>query len=128
MDRFSRIVANIVVADLPVAAPAPSPAEFDRALNEFLAYVNDMIVKYMQKSFPTLSPGSVSVMHGQRYVRLVKSDSDGGSRSAYGFVDKRNGDILMAAGWSAPAKHARGSIFRPETWKNAGPYGMAYLR
>lgn len=148
MDRFTKIVASIVVADLemkdygyhkvlvnrppatslPEGTPAPSQADFDKSLSEFLAYVNDTLVKYMQQSFPTLTPGKVDATHGQRYVRLVKSDSNGGSRSAYGFVDKMNGDILKAASWSAPAKHARGNIFDKSTWKAAGPYGMAYLR
>jgi len=48
---------------------------------------------------------------GQRYIRLVKTH--GGQQSAYGFVDRTNGDILKAAGWKAPAKNfARGNIFK----------------
>ena len=150
MDRFTKIVASLVVAEAEIReyghhrvlvnrpeatlAPegepvaAPSQADFGRALDEFISYVNAMIVKHTEDNLKGLQPGSVSTMHGQKYVRLVKSDSDGGSRSAYGFVNKLNGDILMAAGWGAPAKHARGNIFDKSTWKAAGPYGMAYLR
>jgi hypothetical protein len=144
MKRCSRIVSSMIVAEdelrdygyhkilnrpslTPTGMPEFSPAEFNRVLDEFLAYVNDLIMKYMQKDFPTLPIKTVSVMHGQRYVRLVESDG-GGGRSCWGFVDKTNGNILKAAGWNAPAKHARGSIFDKSTWRNMGPYGPAYLR
>ena len=131
MDRFTKIATGIVVADV-LGAPSPNPvssqADFDRALKEFVEYVNGVIIKHIQDNFQNLTPGYISVMHGPKYAKLVKFDSDGGSRSAYGFVDKRNGDVLMAAGWSAPAKHARANLFKKETWKNAGPYGMSYLR
>jgi hypothetical protein len=50
-------------------------------------------------------------------------------RSAWAFVDKTTGDVLKAASWKKPAKHARGNIF--DEWnglKSVGPYGPAYLR
>lgn len=40
----------------------------------------------------------------------------------------RAGDIHRPAGWKAPAKHARGTVFNRETWTCFGPYGVAYLR
>jgi hypothetical protein len=45
---------------------------------------------------------------GKKYARVYKQD--GTQRSAWGFVDLATGDILFAAGWKAPAKHARGNI------------------
>lgn len=53
---------------------------------------------------------------GRKYIKIVKGD--GGQRSVWGFVvatdtDKkfRKGDILMAAGWNAPARNKpRGNI------------------
>ena len=106
----------------------PSPADFNRALDEFLAYVNEIQTTHRQNNYPNASPSTITAMHGQRYVRLVSTDANGSSRSAYGFVDKTNGDLLKSAGWSAPAKHARGNIFDKSTWKAAGPYGFAYLK
>jgi hypothetical protein len=69
---------------------------------------------------------------GQRYIRVVAFyDVDGKPmhRSAWAFVDKTTGDVLKAASWKKPAKHARGNIF--DEWnglKSVGPYGPAYLR
>ena len=124
MDRFTKIATSIVIAEEMSVEPveAPSRAEFDRALDEFIGYVNALIIKHTQDNFSNLKSGSVSAMHGQKYVRLVRADSDGGSRSAYG-------DVMMAAGWSAPAKHPRANIFDKGSWKaGVGPYGMAYLK
>ena len=60
----------------------------------------------------------------------MKSDTghySGGS--AYCFVDRTNGDVLKAASWKAPAKHARGNIFDDSNGlKFMSAYGAAYLR
>jgi len=54
------------------------------------------------------------VEEGRKYLKIVKDD---GQRMVWGFVQKeddkmfRAGDILKAAGWSAPARNrARGNI------------------
>jgi hypothetical protein len=40
-----------------------------------------------------------------------------------------NGDVLKAASWRAPAKHARGNIFDEyDGLRNMNEYGPAYLR
>ena len=60
---------------------------------------------------------------GKRYVKVVRNTS------AYCFIDKTNGDVLKAASWKSPAKHARGNIFDEHNGlKHMGPYGPAYLR
>ena len=56
------------------------------------------------------SPPVLSFEKGNRYMRLVKDQH--GQRSAFGFVDRTNGDVLKASSWKAPAKNfARGNIF-----------------
>lgn len=65
----------------------------------------------------------ISFERGQKYARIVE---EGNQRSVFCFVDLSNGDILKAAGWKAPAKHARGNIANGAT--QVGPYGPAYLR
>lgn len=72
-----------------------------------------------------------------RYARVCTTNEihrDGGYNhaSVYCFVDLTNGDILKAATFKAPAKHARGNIREGDAsnfWKGAlGIYGAAYLR
>lgn len=68
-----------------------------------------------------------SIDVGPKYVRVVRASS--GSRSVHCFVSQANGDVLKAAGWKAPAKHARGNIFDASNGLGSmGPYGPAYLR
>ncbi len=48
---------------------------------------------------------------GKRYARIVATDDRRAQRSAWGFIDLTNGDVLKAAGWKAPAKNfARGNL------------------
>ena len=59
----------------------------------------------------------LNLMVGRKFIKVVKGSSPG-QRSVWGFIVKedtakfKKGDILMAAGWSAPATNkARGNIF-----------------
>ena len=68
---------------------------------------------------------------GRKFIKVVE-----GTR-VWGFVAKVDGlhkglpmlkgDILKAAGWSAPAKHSRGSIFDAEMHKSFSWTGPNYL-
>ncbi len=68
---------------------------------------------------------------GRKFIKVVE-----GNR-VWGFVAKVDGvhkgipmlkgDILKAAGWSAPAKHSRGSIFDREMHKSFSWTGPNYL-
>ena len=68
---------------------------------------------------------------GRKFIKVVE-----GNR-VWGFVAKVDGvhkgvpmlkgDILKAAGWSAPAKHSRGSIFDAEMHKSFSWTGPNYL-
>ncbi len=74
----------------------------------------------------------ISLMAGKRYVRVVESMVVGTvltQKSVHCFIDTTNGDVLKAAGWKAPAKHARGNIFNEDVGMNGvGIYGANYLR
>jgi hypothetical protein len=61
---------------------------------------------------------------GRKNARIIVDR--GYSRDVWCFVALDNGDILKAAGWKAPAPHARGNI-RNGT-QGCGPHGPAYLR
>lgn len=63
----------------------------------------------------------LTVQFGKRYARFVAAGS------AMGFVDLENGDILKAASWKAPAKHARGNVLRADRMRSVSTYGVNYL-
>ena len=93
--------------------------KFSDALETFVAGCTRIAAKNSTK---------FSVTVGRRYAKVV---ADGGSVhcSVHCFVDRDNGDVLKAASWSAPAKHARGNIFDESNGlRLMGPYGPAYLR
>jgi hypothetical protein len=57
----------------------------------------------------------LSVNPGRKFIKIIRDNA------VWGFVAKKDGvhkglrmkagDVLKAAGWSAPAKHTRGNIF-----------------
>jgi len=101
--------------------------DFEQKLQSFLDGCQQIICSYHKKHFPNISCSTLSTEVGTRYVRIVQNTP--GSRSAWAFVDKTNGDVLKAASWKAPAKHARGNLFDESNGlKYIGPYGPAYLR
>jgi len=100
---------------------------FGERLNTFLKESQRIVNKNHEK-YKHLTPPTLRLEEGKRYIRIV-SDDGPHHISAWGFIDKTNGDVLKAASWKAPAKHARGNLF--DEWnglKYITPYGPAYLR
>jgi hypothetical protein len=97
-------------------------------IENFRALLNDMIVRHQEGTkLPENCRETIGLEFGKRYARIVRKRGEL-SCSAYGFVDLENGDLLKAASWKAPAKHARGSVFNANPLDGCGPYGMDYLR
>jgi len=95
----------------------------DARISLFAIEVQEMLIEHR-----TGCDTMVSVDWGRRYAKLIRTESFG--RSVYCFVDRTNGDVLKAASWSAPAKHARGSVMAETTEERlsgVGPYGANYL-
>jgi hypothetical protein len=66
---------------------------------------------------------------GKKFIKVCSEQIGSRGSSAWCFIDKTNGDVLKAASWAAPAKHARGNIFDSSNGlASVGPYGPAYLR
>ena len=68
----------------------------------------------------------LEVSEGNRYWKIVGSNGGGSSRSVKGFIVKagdkkfREGDMLKAAGWAAPARNfARGNVLDGTGFVNA---------
>lgn len=68
-----------------------------------------------------------TVSYGKKYAKIIQGRGEE-QRSVWGFIDMATGDILKAAGWSRPAKHARGNIATAVYGKNYAWTGPAYLR
>lgn len=101
---------------------------FNARVDEFLIGLNALIADHFKTSYKNLSAPVVSADPGHRYIRVVREDTDGPSRSVHCFIDKTNGDVLKAAGWKAPAKVARGNIFNPDCGLGAVTvWGAKYL-
>ena len=107
--------------------PEPSTIDFDSAM--------DRLLDKIQENFDTRSFGgrkmNLSLKKGRKFIKVVHDNS------VWGFVAKVDGvhkglpmlkgDILKAAGWRAPAKHSRGSIFDSEMHKSFSWTGPNYL-
>lgn len=102
--------------------------DFAPALSAFVALAQAKIdagFAGLASYHPTLSIDP----RGRRYARIVRTDGNKGSRSVHCFVDRTNGNVLKAAGWKGPAKHARGNIFNADGGSSGvSQYGGTYLR
>lgn len=108
--------------------------DFETSLTKFMSIAQDGVDVDM-KRFPGQFK-RLSLMRGKRYIRIVaesgmehvsyKNGEVTTQRSAWGFIDTTNGDILKAASWKTPAKHARGNIFNEKY--HLTPYGPPYLK
>jgi hypothetical protein len=102
--------------------------DFKAALDKFVTDAQVIVDRDRNAKYPTLARNVLSVETGRRYVRVVQSDGTPMCRSVYCFVDTKNGDILKAASWKAPAKHARGNVFTGMARDAVNQYGANYLR
>jgi len=100
--------------------------EFVAKLEEFVDALQNMINEHYKEKLSTLEPKIVTVENGIKNVRIVTAYPDNGNRSVHCFINKANGDILKAAGWKAPAKHARGNIYK-SLLGGVNEYGANYL-
>jgi hypothetical protein len=96
--------------------------------------------EYFKRYKFTHSPSDkIEVKIGRRYAKVIKLDRDwddsgdpivqGRGGSVHSFVDMGNGDILKAAGWSAPAPNGvRGNIFNEDVGASVvNEHGANYL-
>jgi hypothetical protein len=91
--------------------------DFKTRLAMFVLALQTLHNDHYAQNYPILTAPRIEVMPGRKYVRIVVQQmKDDGTKQEYGrsvycFVDVATGDIYKAAGWAAPAKHARGSIW-----------------
>lgn len=74
-----------------------------------------------------VSDSSIEIERGKKYGRIVVGA--GPYRSAFGFINLENGDILKAASWKTPHPTPRGNISDEDNGRKAVTrYGIVYLR
>ena len=88
-----------------------SQQDFETKLETFVVGAQKIIDDWHSLNNYSLPTPKLSVQHGKRYAKIVRTDSQ---TSVHCFVDKTNGDVLKASGWKAPAKGARGNIFNDD--------------
>ncbi len=91
-------------------------------LAEMVDYLTAMYAENYRIRTPSLVPPAFSVTYAKKYAKIALTHrhqlSDGTIKDnggyVYCFIDLSNGDILKPAGWKAPAKGKRGSIWNDD--------------
>lgn len=98
-------------------------------LDRWLWTAQDVINKYYANGFDNLTACQLEMSDGRRYIRIDRiRDGGRGQRSVHAFIDKQTGDVLRAAGYKGPAKHARGNLFDTlQGTEMLTPHGIGYL-
>ena len=93
--------------------PLPPKGDFDSAVDKLVLGIEENYIKWCNGR--KMSTDTMRIKPGRKFVKIIRGSS------VWGFVSKvdgshkglplKVGDVMMAAGWSAPAKHTRGNIF-----------------
>ena len=110
--------------------PLTNVLSFNDALDNLLVKIQEDYDKWGSRSGIDKKL-DLKINNGRKFLKIIE-----GNR-VWGFVANvdgthkglpmAKGDILKAAGWSAPAKHSRGSIFDLEMHKSFSWTGPNYL-
>jgi hypothetical protein len=127
VERLNELLTKALAASEGGTSPT-----FDEAFDRFIEFLRALQMAYYKKNFAAgLASGlfkpEIETEPGKKYVRIIYS-SDPSSRSAWGFIDTTNGNILKADSWKRPAPQPRGNVYQPKSWKTVGPHGPASLR
>ncbi len=102
----------------------------------WLAGCQNITNGYYSKNFPTLTVPVLTAEEGKTMIKIVATDTQ---RRVHSFVAKvdnttkslgsvKCGDVLKAATWKQPARHARGNLFDTHGGlSKMGQNGPAYL-
>ncbi len=98
------------------------------AIEKYVAVVQSKIDAYWSDMKFVHGKPTAYVKFGSKFAKVCKKDSGQKFGSVHSFVEIASGDIYMAAGWAAPAKHVRGSIYAPDGGAGAIEWtGAKYL-
>ena len=101
---------------------------FNEAIDRLLLQIQVDYDNWSRFNSKTLD---LKIKTGRKFVKIIEGTRVWGFISRVDGVHKgapiKVGDIMKAAGWSAPAKHSRGSIFDKEFHKSFSWTGPNYL-
>ena len=121
----------------PMLSPqTPTPKEpttnglsFDDAMDTLLVKIQESYTDWGKYSKDKKL--DLSLKPGRKFVKVIEDSRVWGFVSLVDGIHKgapiKVGDIMKAAGWRAPAKHSRGSIFDSEMHKSFSRTGPNYL-
>ena len=111
--------------------PTTNGLSFDEAMDSLLEKIQENYASRYGENHKPSKKLDLSLKPGRKFVKVIEGSS------VWGFVSLVNGthkdspifvgDIMKAAGWNAPAKHSRGSIFDAEMHKSFSWTGPNYL-
>ncbi len=128
-------------ATTPKSKTAAKDNEIDAAIKAFVIEISDRTALYDERHYDSLWASALAAGHdrytsydvkwGRKYAKIVTGTTTSYSSrngSVFCFVNRENGDILKAASWKAPAKHARGNVLRDDRLGAVGRHGANYMR
>lgn len=103
---------------------------FEEMLSNYVYFIQNRMNEYFDSNDFSWEPDTIEAMKpGPKFVRVIKIDGLNGGKSVHSFVEIETGNVFKAAGWKAPAKHARANIYKYESLrKGVNHFGAAYLR
>jgi hypothetical protein len=129
---WSSGASNVLTINLTPLTRESMNRENDHMINEndiethqagFVAALDKARAEYFKLNFPNQNCAAVVVRRGRKYAKICTDTS------VHSFVNLKNGDILKAASFKAPAPNgARGSIFALDFGLSCvGPFGAIYI-
>jgi len=97
-------------------------SDYLNAEERFVDHITKNGKAYFKKHFNNLKWEDFEVKRGRRWNKVVRDNG------VYCFIDRSTGDIYKPAGYKAPAKGVRASIFDPDSYKGADHLGSWLYR
>jgi hypothetical protein len=121
---LSDLTFKVLQNSKPAAKSQVMPEhDLDIALTMYADHLKADYERISPKKMYPESRFDITFDRGRKFIKVVKSSY--GSRSVHSFIcivphdQWKFGDILKAAGWSAPAKNfARGNVLDPKSYVN----------
>lgn len=88
---------------------------FEKCMELYLQRLSEIYKRWYESNGYTapMSIPTFSYKMGKVNAKVIQTETFGSGECVHSFVKIETGDILKPAGWKAPAKGVRGSIYSP---------------